>query len=67
MNVGAPARQHDAVYDVEQRCNIRDLGRPREHHGQGIGDIRHSAKVPFPDPLYGGVIARGISGPDHTD
>ena len=67
MNVGALARQQDAVNDVEQRPDIRDVGHAREHQGQGIGDIRHSIQIPFPGQLCGIAIIDEMPGSDDTN
>ena len=67
MNVGAVARKQDAVDRVQQRPDIREVGRAREYQRQGIGDIRHSAKVFLPDQLRGATTIGEISGCYYSD
>ncbi len=45
MDVGARARQHDAVDRPQQGIDVGDVGRPGEHQRQGTGHFGNSAHV----------------------
>jgi hypothetical protein len=53
MNIGACSGQETTIDDLQQGLNICYIWRPNKQHRQGIGDSRHSLKVPFSHPLCG--------------
>ncbi len=67
MDVGAGAGEHDAVDHVEQRTDVGDIRRAREHQRQAAGDLGHGAQVPLADHLHLESIFDALGVPDHAD
>jgi hypothetical protein len=67
MNIGAGARQHDAVDHVEQGGNVGDLGTAGEDQRQGTGYFGDGAKVSLPNRLDVKATFEPVRIPDHTD
>ena len=67
MDVGAGARQHDAVDGIEQGADIGDLGRSRKHQRQRARHVGHGTKIALSDHLGLETIFDAMGVPDHTD
>ena len=63
----ARSGQHHAVDDIEQRSDVRDLGRSRKHQRQRAGDVGHRPKIALADQLGRKSIFDAMGVPDHTD
>ena len=66
MHIGARAGQHNAVDDIQQRADIGDPGRRREHQRQRICNLRHRAKIAFPDHLHREPVFDAMRVSDHA-
>ena len=67
VNIGAGARQHHPVHDIEKRADVGDLGRSGKHQRQRTRNVGDRAQVALSDHLGLETIFGTIGVPDHTD
>src|SRR6185437_13883276 len=67
MDIGTGAGQDDAVDGIEQRTDIGDLGRAREHQRQRTCDFRDRAEIPLADHLGSKSVFDAMGVSNHTD
>ena len=67
MDVGARARQHDAIDHIQQRSDLGNLRTAREHQRQRICDLCNRPQILLADHLNGKPVFDAVRIPDHAD
>ena len=67
VDVGACARQHDAVDGVQQGADLGDVRTASKHQGQRTGDLGDRPQVSLADHLHGKPVLDTVRIPDHPD
>jgi hypothetical protein len=67
MNIGARARQHDAVDHVEQSADIGNLRTASKHQRQGASHLGHGAHIALADHLHVEAAFDAVGVSDHAD
>ena len=67
VHIGPRARQDHPVNDVEQRADVRNLGRAREHQRQRPGHVGDRAQIALSDHLRLEPVLDAMGIRDHPD